>query len=55
MLLVVGTEDKTVPRQRTHDMAEKLKAEDVPHKLLASPGLDHSFIGKTPEQTAMLT
>jgi dipeptidyl aminopeptidase/acylaminoacyl peptidase len=32
-------------------MERKLKSAGVPHNLLVLPGLDHNFIGKTPEQT----
>ncbi|MGO8925717.1 MAG: hypothetical protein ACLQU3_02305 [Limisphaerales bacterium] len=32
-------------------MAEKLKAAGVEHELIVLPGINHSFIGKTPEQT----
>jgi acetyl esterase/lipase len=51
MLLIVGTEDRIVPYQQTLEMEEKLKSAGVPHNLLVLPGIDHSFIGKTPEQT----
>jgi acetyl esterase/lipase len=36
-------------------MAEKLKAAGVPHQLMVIPGVDHVFIGKTPEQTREAT
>jgi len=51
MLLIVGTEDKTVPYHQTLEMAEKLKAAGVPNELIVIPGVDHVFIGKTSEQT----
>lgn len=51
MLLIVGSEDTTVPCQQTMEMAEKLKAEGVKHQLIVLPGINHSVIGKTPEQT----
>jgi dipeptidyl aminopeptidase/acylaminoacyl peptidase len=51
MLLITGTEDKTVPYQQTLEMAEKLKAAGVPHQLMVLPSVDHGLLGKTPEQT----
>ena len=51
MLLIVGTDDKTVPHQQTLEMAEKLKSAGVPYELIVLPGLDHNFIGKTLDQT----
>lgn len=51
MLLIVGTEDKTVPYHQTLEMAEKLKSASVPHELIIIPEVDHLFIGKTQEQT----
>jgi len=51
MLLIVGTEDKTVPYHQTLEMADKLKAAGVPHELLVIPDVAHGFFGKTPEQT----
>ncbi len=51
MLLIVGTEDTMVPYHQTLEMAEKLKAAGVKHELIVLPGINHSFIGKTPDQT----
>lgn len=51
MLLIVGTEDTTGPYQQTLEMAEKLKAAGVKHELIVLPGINHSFIGKIPQQT----
>jgi dipeptidyl aminopeptidase/acylaminoacyl peptidase len=51
MLLIVGNEDTTVPFHQTLKMAEKLKAAGVKYKLIVLPSINHSFIGKTPEQT----
>ena len=51
MLLIVGDADMTVPYHQTLEMADKLKAAGVPHELMVLPGIDHSFLGKTPEQT----
>jgi acetyl esterase/lipase len=51
MLLIVGSEDKLVPYQQTLEMAERLKAAGVQCDLIVLPGMNHSFIGKTPDQT----
>jgi acetyl esterase/lipase len=51
MLLIVGSEDRTVPYHQTLEMAEKLKAAGVPHKLIILPGVGHGLIGSTLEQT----
>jgi dipeptidyl aminopeptidase/acylaminoacyl peptidase len=51
MFLIVGTEDTTVPYHQTLEMAEKLKAAGVKHEHIVLSGINHSFIGKTPEQT----
>jgi acetyl esterase/lipase len=50
-LLIFGSEDKTVPPAQSHAMAAKLRASGVPVTVLELPGLDHSFIGKTPADT----
>lgn len=52
MLLIVGSADTTVPYHQTLEMADRLKSVDVPHELIVLPGLDHSFIGKTQEETS---
>lgn len=51
MLLIVGTEDTTLPHQQTLEMAQKLNSAGVKHELIVLPDVNHSFIGKTPEQT----
>ncbi|HEY5329936.1 MAG TPA: alpha/beta hydrolase [Acidobacteriaceae bacterium] len=51
MLLIVGSEDRVVPHRQTLEMAGKLKAAGVPHELIVLPGVGHSFIGKTPDET----
>jgi dipeptidyl aminopeptidase/acylaminoacyl peptidase len=51
MLLIVGTEDTTVPHQQALEMVEKLKAAGARYELIVLPGINHSFIGKTPEET----
>jgi acetyl esterase/lipase len=51
MLLIVGTEDTLVPYHQTLEMAEKLKSAGIRHELIVLPGINHGFIGKTPEET----
>jgi acetyl esterase/lipase len=51
MLLIVGDADKTVPHLQTLEMAERLKTAGSPYELIVIPGVDHVFIGKTPEET----
>lgn len=51
MLLIVGSEDRTVPYHQTLEMADKLKSAGVKHELIVMPGVKHSLIGATPEQT----
>lgn len=51
MLLIVGTDDKTVPPRQTLEMSEKLDAVGVKQELIVLPDVGHSFIGKTPVQT----
>jgi acetyl esterase/lipase len=51
MLLVVGSDDTTVPAQQTFDMAAKLAAAGVEHQVLILPGVNHEFIGKTAAST----
>jgi len=50
-LLIHGEQDKTVPVSQSVLGAEKLKAAGVPVESILLPGVDHSFIGKTPEET----
>jgi acetyl esterase/lipase len=51
ILLIAGTEDTLVPYQQTLEMAERLKATGAHSELIVLPGVNHSFIGKTPAQT----
>lgn len=51
MLLVVGSEDTTVPYHQTLEMADRLKSAGAPYEILVLQGVDHDFIGKTLEQT----
>ena len=51
MLLIYGSEDHTVPPDQSRKMATKLRASGVRNEVLELPGVDHSFIGRTPEAT----
>jgi acetyl esterase/lipase len=51
MLLIAGSEDKTVPYHQTLEMADKLKAAGVAPELIVIPGVHHGFVGKTLEET----
>ena len=50
-LLIHGTEDKTVPVAQSREMLAKLKAAGVTSEFIEFPGIDHSWIGKTPAET----
>jgi len=51
MLLLVGTNDTTVPTQQTLEMADKLKMKGVKHEVIVVPDVDHNFLGKTWQDT----
>jgi acetyl esterase/lipase len=51
MLLIVGNDDRLVPYDQSLEMAETLKAANVQHQLIVLTGEDHSFMGKTSDQT----
>lgn len=51
MLLIYGSEDRTVPPDQSRAMAAKLKAAGVRSDSIELPGVDHSFIGHTPAAT----
>jgi len=50
-LLIHGTDDKTVPVTQSREMIAKLKDTGVRSEFIELPGIDHSWIGKTPEAT----
>jgi acetyl esterase/lipase len=54
-LLIHGTDDKVVPIAQSRLGEEKLRAAGVPVESIYIPGVDHSFIGATPEQTRAAT
>jgi acetyl esterase/lipase len=51
VLMIHGVNDKTVPVQQSRDYLAALRAKGVPAELVEVPGVDHSFIGATPEAT----
>lgn len=50
-LLIHGIADHTVPVQQSRDFYALLRSKGVPAELVEIPGVDHSFIGATPEAT----
>lgn len=51
-LLIIGApDDRLVPFEQTTEMVEKLKAIGASFELLLIPGVDHGFVGPTPEIT----
>ncbi|MDE2435767.1 MAG: alpha/beta hydrolase [Sphingomonadales bacterium] len=54
-LLIHGTEDKTVPVGQSREAEAAFKAAGVPVQAIYIPGVDHSFIGSTPQQTRAAT
>ena len=54
-LIIHGDEDKTVPVAQSHLGEARLKGAGVPVESIYIPGVDHSFIGATPQQTREAT
>lgn len=54
-LLIHGEDDKVVPVAQSHLAEERLRAAGVPVEAIYIPGVDHSFIGKTPAETRAAT
>jgi acetyl esterase/lipase len=50
-LLIHGNDDHTVPIQQSRDFLALLRSKGVAAELVEIPGVDHSFIGKTPQAT----
>ena len=50
-LLIHGTNDRTVPVQQSRDFYALLKSKGVSVEFVEIPGVDHSFIGSTPQAT----
>lgn len=55
MLLIAGTADRTIPAVQSVEMAKALKAAGVPVTEIWMEGIDHSFLGQTPEKTRTAT
>ena len=55
LLLIHGTADKVVPVAQSQSLNDRLEAAGAPVELILIPGVDHSFIGATPEATAAAT
>lgn len=51
VLLMHGSDDQTVPEAQTETFDAALRAAGVPVRKIVIPGVDHSWIGKTPEAT----
>ena len=51
VLLMHGSDDRTVPESQTEVFDAALRAAGVPVTKIVVPGVDHSWIGKTPEAT----
>jgi acetyl esterase/lipase len=51
VLMIHGVNDRTVPIAQSRAYLAALKAKGVPAELIEIPGVDHSFIGATPEAT----
>jgi acetyl esterase/lipase len=51
MLMIHGAADRTVPVAQSQDFFRTLQAAGVRSELLVIPGVDHSFIGATPDAT----
>lgn len=54
-LLIHGTEDKVVPVEQSRIGEAKMRAAGIPVETMYIEGVDHSFIGTTPEQTRAAT
>ncbi|MBU6267754.1 MAG: alpha/beta hydrolase [Sphingomonadales bacterium] len=54
-LLIHGVDDKTVPVAQSHLAEDRLRAAGVPVTAEYIPGVDHSFIGRTPAETRQAT
>lgn len=54
-LLIHGEDDKTVPVAQSRLAEARLRAAGVPVETIYIPGVDHSFIGKSPAETRAAT
>jgi dipeptidyl aminopeptidase/acylaminoacyl peptidase len=51
ILLIQGTDDHTVSPEQSPEFYEALRAKGAKVELMMLPGIDHSYIGATPEAT----
>ena len=51
MLMIAGSEDHTVPPSQSKDFYAAMQARGLKSELMIIPGVDHSFIGPTHEET----
>ncbi len=51
MLMIAGSDDHTVPPAQSRDFYAAMQARRLRSELMIIPGVDHSFIGKTPDAT----
>ena len=49
--MIAGTADKTVNYKQSQEFYDALRAQGGKAELMLLPGIDHSFIGPTPEAT----
>jgi len=54
-LLIHGEADKQVPVAQSHEAEDKLRAAGASVRAIYIPNVDHSFIGRTPEETRVAT
>jgi dipeptidyl aminopeptidase/acylaminoacyl peptidase len=54
-LLIHGEEDKTVPVEQSHLAEAAFRKAGVPVEAIYIPHVDHSFIGRTPDETRAAT
>ncbi len=55
MLLIHGEKDSVVDVSQSHMMEARLRSVGVPVDAIYIPGVDHSFVGATPEETRAAT
>jgi len=51
VLMIHGIDDNIVPISQSQDFLDKMKTAGAKAELVAIPGVNHSFIGKTPDAT----
>jgi len=55
MLLIAGLQDSVVPNQQSVEFNQRLEAAGASSELILIPGVSHSLIGKTPQETRAAT